>query len=419
MSQKLQPPRGVRDLFDDELRIFNKIIEICRGVADLHNYNEILLPIFEDSSVFLRTLGDTSDIVTKETYTFSDRDKRSLTLRPEFTAATVRALISNGMTQSMPKRFFTHGPLFRHERPQQGRYRQFHQFNCEFFGSESHLAEVEVINLIYIILSELGLNDYIKIEINSLGDKESSDSYTEALRIFLKENFHKLSEISKQRLERNPLRILDSKAPEDIELLVSAPNIQNFLSQDSIDHFANICDGLDLLSIPYSVNHKLVRGLDYYTDTVFEITCDKLGSQKAVAAGGRYNNLVESMGGPSIPAIGFALGIDRIYELIKPERNTHSKPVCYLIPIGDTAENYAISLACELRSKGIRIGFDYGFSTRKRMKIAGRENYSISLIFGDDELNNSEFILRDMRVSEEKKIHKEELDEVLIQLLSV
>jgi histidyl-tRNA synthetase len=214
------------------------------------------------------------------------------------------------------------------------------------------------------------------------------------------------------------LRILDSKAPEDIELLTDGPNIQNFLNSDSINHFANVCDGLDLVEVPYKVNHKLVRGLDYYTNTVFEITCDKLGAQKAIAAGGRYNNLVESMGGPNIPAIGFAIGIDRVYEILKSEKNVEN-PICYLIPIGDAAENHAINLSYELRKKGIRVALDYNSSTKKRMKIAAREGYPICIIFGDDELENVEFILRDMRISDEKKVHREELDEVLIQLLVV
>ncbi len=419
MTQKLQTVRGIRDLLDDELETYNRIINICSRIASLHNYDEILLPIFEYSSVFLRTLGDESDIVTKETYTFSDRDKRSLTLRPEFTAAMVRSIISNGLTQSMPRRFFTHGPLFRHERPQQGRYRQFYQFNCEFFGSNSPLADVEIINLLYIILCELGLKNQIQIEINSLGDKASSDKYNAVLQVYLTDNFAKLSEVSKERVNKNPLRVLDSKEEKDIELLRWGPSIEDFLSQESVDHFSAVCDNLDLLGIKYTVNYRLVRGLDYYTNTVFEITTNKLGTQKAIAAGGRYNGLVESMGGSDTPAIGFAVGVDRINELLKTSNGIKTAPnkTCYLIPIGDAAESHAVNLSHELRKKGIRAALDYNLSTKKRMKIADREGYPICIIFGDEELENSEFVIRDMLNSDEKKVHEEELDEVLIQLL--
>ncbi len=419
MTKKLQTIRGIRDLLDDELETYNRVIEVSSRLAALHNYDEIVLPILEYSSVFFRTLGEASDIVTKETYTFADRDKRSITLRPEFTASTVRSLISNGLTQSMPKRFFTYGPIFRHERPQRGRYRQFYQFNCELFGNDSPMADVEVINLLSLILSELDLSKEFEIEINSLGDKESSNIYTKILRQYLLDNFDKLSDVSKERVNKNPLRVLDSKDEEDIEILALAPSIRDFLNQQSIDHFANVCENLDLLQIQYKINYKLVRGLDYYTNTVFELTAEKLGAQKAIAAGGRYDSLVESMGGLQTPAVGFALGIDRIHELLKEcnvLKNT-SKSLCYLIPIGDSAETYSFNLAQALRKKGITVCLDHNFSTKKRIKIADRERYPICLIFGDEELESGEFILRDMVASEERRINEEELDEVLIQRL--
>lgn len=421
MAQKLQTVRGIRDLLDGEIATYNRMIDIGSRIASLHNYDEILLPIFEYSSVFLRTLGDASDIVNKETYTFSDRDKRSLTLRPEFTAAMVRSLISNGLTQEMPKRFFTHGPLFRHERPQQGRYRQFHQFNCELFGSNSPLADVEIINILYLILSEFGLEDKIKIEINSLGDKESSEKYTEVLRQYLIDNIDRLSEISKERVAINPLRVLDSKDDRDIEVISKAPSIEQFLTSESLEHFSNVCANLSLLGIKYNINRRLVRGLEYYTHTVFEFITDKLGTQKAIAAGGRYNDLIESMGGPAIPAIGFAIGIDRIHELLQVYQlnKTNKNHTCYLIPIGNTAEVYGFNLALKLRQKGIKVAFDYNLSTKKRLKIADREGYSLCLIFGDDELKNGEFIIRNMNISQEKRVPIEGLDKALIQFLSM
>jgi histidyl-tRNA synthetase len=415
MAQKLQTVRGVRDLIDSELETYDRVIAISSNIAKLHNYEKILLPIFEYSSVFLRTLGEESDIVTKETYTFSDRDKRSITLRPEFTASIVRSLISNGLTQNLPRRFFTYGPLFRHERPQQGRYRQFYQFDCELFGSSSHMADVEVINLLYLILRELKVENKITIEINSLGDKESTDNYRAVLREYFSDNINKLSHVSKERLKKNPLRILDSKEEDDIALVKGAPVLWNFLNQQSIDHFSNICETLDVLGIKYRQNPRLVRGLDYYTHTVFEFISNT--SNKAIAAGGRYDKLVENMGGPEIPAVGFALGIDRLHDLLKPKKANPINNVCYLIPIGDSAELYGITLSNKLRNSNIITVLDYNISTKKRMKIADREKYPICIIFGEEEIENEELTVRDMVSSEETKVHIEELAEVLVKLL--
>ena len=414
MAQKLQTVRGVRDLVEEELATYDRVLAISSKLAKLHNYEKILLPIFEYSSVFLRTLGEESDIVTKETYTFSDRDKRSITLRPEFTASIVRSLISNGLTQSLPRRFFTYGPLFRHERPQQGRYRQFYQFDCELFGSSSHMADVEVINLLYSILRELKVESKVTVEINSLGDRESTDNYRAVLREYFSDNIDELSEVSRERLKKNPLRILDSKEEQDIAIVKGAPVLWNFLNQESIDHYSNICEALDTIGIRYEQNSRLVRGLDYYTHTVFEFISN--ASQKAIAAGGRYDKLVEDMGGPSIPAVGFALGIDRLHDLLKPKKNNRSNLICYLIPIGDDAEAYGVSLAEKLRENNIVTVLDYNLSTKKRMKIADREKYPICLIFGEEEIKDEEVVLRNMVTSEETKVHIEELFEALGKL---
>lgn len=415
MAQKLQTVRGIRDLVEEELATYDRVLAISSKLAKLHNYEKILLPIFEYSSVFLRTLGEESDIVTKETYTFSDRDKRSITLRPEFTASIVRSLISNGLTQNLPRRFFTYGPLFRHERPQQGRYRQFYQFDCELFGSSSHMADVEVISLLYSILSELKVESKVTVEINSLGDRESTDKYRAVLREYFSDNIDELSEVSKERLKKNPLRILDSKEEQDISIVKGAPVLWNFLNQESIDHYSNICEALDTIGIRYEQNSRLVRGLDYYTHTVFEFISN--ASQKAIAAGGRYDKLVEDMGGPSIPAVGFALGIDRLHDLLKPKKTVNeSNLICYLIPIGDDAEAYGVGLAEKLRKNNIVTVLDYNLSTKKRMKIADREKYPICLIFGDEEIENKEIVLRNMVTSEETKVHIEELFEALGKL---
>ena len=333
MLSKIRPIRGMRDLMYEELKYFNKILEIGKKLAKLYNYNEIILPIIEQSDVFLRTLGSDSDILTKETYTFLDREKRSVTLRPEFTASVVRSLISNGMIQQMPQRLFTYGALFRHERPQLGRYRQFYQINYEYFGSASPLSDVEMISLAMSIVKELGIGDAVKLEINTLGDVESIGNYKTALVKYFEKHKHDLSETSLKRLNKNPLRILDSKDEKDKALIKAAPNIVQYLNDDSWTHYSKVCDGLDNLEIEYKVNSKLVRGLDYYTHTVFEITTDMLGSQNAICAGGRYDNLIERMGGHYTPAVGFGMGIDRTCELLKRYLENHStqEDLCYIV----------------------------------------------------------------------------------------
>ena len=420
MTQKIQTLRGIRDLVDAEFETYRKIVEIGSRIAEMHNYKPILLPIFEYSSVFFRTLGETSDIVTKETYTFSDREKRMLTLRPEFTASIVRALISNGLTQSMPQRFFTYGPLFRHERPQLGRYRQFYQFDCELFGSSSPCADVEVINILLLILRELKVDKHIQIEINSLGDSESINKYQDALKQYLLKYENDLSEISKKRLLTNPLRILDTKEEQDLLIIADAPLISHYFNYASAEHYAAVCEGLELLNINFKMNNKLVRGLDYYTHTVFEITTNKLGSQNAIVAGGRYNDLVEMMGGGSIPAVGFAIGIDRIHELLKQDDllSYDIKAMCYLVPIGPAAQQHAISIASELRNQGIIVCLDYDLTIKKRLKIADREKAQLCIIFGDDELENNEYKIRYMSDSTEVKIHSEELYDTIFQYLN-
>ncbi len=417
MKQEIQTIRGIRDLVSNELETHKKIVQIGEEIATLHNYAPITLPIFEYSSVFHRTLGETSDIVNKETYTFVDREKRTVTLRPEFTAAMARAIISNGWTQNLPKRFFTYGPLFRHERPQKGRYRQFYQFDCELFGSASPYADVEIINIMLSILKALKLEEVVDLEINSLGDPESAEKYREVLKKYFLSYESKLSELGKKRLATNPLRLLDTKDEGDLEIVQNAPIISDYLNQESLDYYSSVCENLTHLNIKYKENPRLVRGLDYYTHIVFEVKSKIAGSQNAIGAGGRYNNLFEDMGGPSIPAVGFGLGIDRIYDLLNQDNSISNNPVCYLIPIGNTAENHAISLANDLRAKSIKVALDYGLSTKKRLKIADREKACLCIIFGDDELESSEYIVRDMSNSQEETVHGEELDEVILKYL--
>lgn len=356
MSFKLQPIRGTRDILREELYFFNKVINYARNIANLYCYEEIITPIFEDSSVFHRTLGETSDVVSKETYTFVDRDKTSITLRPEFTATIVRAIISNGLSQSLPLKFFTYGPVFRHERPQHCRYRQFNQINFEFLGPNDPKSDIEIICLALYLLKELNLEHLVRLEINTVGDLESRKNYSQALTSYLQKHKSSLSEDSLRRLEHNPLRILDSKDQNDKYILKSAPSILNYLTPDAEQYYREVTSLLEFLNIKYHSNTNLVRGLDYYTHTVFEFATELLGSQGTVLAGGRYNGLVKLMGGPSINAIGFAAGIERLVELHKKENGEINRQKNFhLIPIGEDAEKQALKIAEKLRSGGFNI----------------------------------------------------------------
>jgi histidyl-tRNA synthetase len=399
---KLQPVRGTRDILGKDIPYFNMVINIAKVFASLYKYDEIVTPIFEFSDIFLRTLGEASDIVSKETYTFSDRDKTSITLRPEFTAGIVRALISNGLTQTLPQKLFTYGPLFRHERPQKARYRQFHQINFEFIGAKDPYSDVETIQLACDILKELGLSQEVKLELNTLGDSTSRQNYKAKLIEYFSRYQADLSPDSQIRLDKNPLRILDSKDEGDKKIILNAPKGHEYLTPQARAYFDKILEGLEYLGIPYSLNEKLVRGLDYYTHTVFEFTTNRLGSQGTVLAGGRYDGLVETMGGPSVPAIGFAAGIERLAELmLELSGEAAENQVFSLIPIGEEAEKYALKLAHDLRKSGFPIDFDFASNVGKRMKRANKIKAHLCLLFGDEELAAKQVKVKDMLTGEE------------------
>ena len=389
---KFREVRGTKDLLGDEFYKFQYIQHLAQTIASRYGFIPVDTPIIEFTEIFTK-LGDTSDIVTKEMYNFKDKGGEDITLRPEFTSAVVRLLISKNLT--VPVKLFSNGPVFRYERPQKCRQRQFHQINFEFFGSDSPIADIEMISLGYNILNELKLLDRVKLEINFLGDKETVSSYKIHLVEYLNKYKKDLSEDSQRRLIFNPLRILESKSSEDRKILVNAPSISSFYSQNSQNFFKEVLDGLDRLSIDYVINHNIVRGLDYYCNTVFEFTTSELGSQNAVLAGGRYDGLVKSMGGNDTPAIGFAAGIERLSALVDYE---HKKPKSVvLIPIGDNARSYAVKLAYELRCKGICVYWnDYkGSSLKNELRKANDDD--IVLIFGDEELQNNTVKVKDMK----------------------
>jgi histidyl-tRNA synthetase len=390
----LQPVRGTHDLLPEDMRRHRRVVDSAHAVSERFGYLEIETPIFEFSEVFKRTLGDTSDIVTKEMYSFTDRGGEGLTLRPEGTASVARAFISGGLAQNLPLKFFYHGPMFRYERPQKGRLRQFHQIGIELLGVAAPAGDIEVIATGHAILAELGLADRITLEINSLGDGESRQAYRAELVRYFGGHRDRLSADSRDRLERNPLRILDSKDEGDRRIVAEAPLFGDYLNQASRDFFAAVTCGLDALGIPYRVSPRLVRGLDYYCHTAFEFVTDTLGAQGTVMAGGRYDGLIETMGGPSTPGVGWASGIERLAMMLEATPPAR-RPVA-VIPVGEEAQTPALKLAHDLRKAGFAVELGYGGNMSKRLKRANRLNASVALLMGEDELKGGGVTLRDL-----------------------
>lgn len=394
MSRTLQPVRGTQDLLPAAMRRHRAVVDTARLRALRFGYEEIATPIFEFTEVFARPIGETTDIVMKEMYSFADKGGEEVTLRPENTAGVVRAVIANGLTQSLPLRFFYHGPMFRYERPQKGRFRQFHQIGVELIGVKEPQGDVEVIALGADILAALGVLDRTELRLNTLGDAESRGAYRDALVKYFTEHAHKLSEDSRKRLERNPLRILDSKDQADIALSTAAPHFEDYLTSASREFFSRVRDGLDALGIRYKLDPRLVRGLDYYTHTAFEFVTTELGSQGAVLAGGRYDGLMGVMGGPETPGVGWAAGIERLALMIA-EPEASPRPIA-LVPIGAEAETLALRLAQELRRAGFSVDLAYSGNLQKRMRRADKIKACAAIILGEDELKRGQAAVRDL-----------------------
>jgi len=404
---KLQPVRGTHDSLPEETRRSRYVIETAREMSERYGFGEIATPIFEFTEVFKRTLGDTSDVVTKEMYTFADRGDESLTLRPEYTAGIARAFISGGLSQLAPLKFFGHGPMFRYERPQKGRLRQFHQIDAEIIGVAGHQADIEVIALGHDILNALGVGELVTLELNTLGDTTSRTAYRDVLVEYFSAHLDKLSEDSKLRLERNPMRILDSKNEGDRALVADAPRMGDYLNTQSADFFAGVCAGLDDLGIPYQINHALVRGLDYYTHTAFEFTTTALGSQGAVIAGGRYDGLIELMGGPSTPGIGWAGGIERLSMLCNIEVAA-PRPIV-IVPVGEAAQSVAMKVAHDLRQAGYVVDMGYSGNLAKRLKRANKADAVAAVMLGEDELAKGVATVRDLGTGEQREAALDDL----------
>jgi histidyl-tRNA synthetase len=389
----LQSVRGTQDLLPEVARRHHCVVERARAVAELYGFAEMATPIFEFTEVFARPIGEHTDIVAKEMYTFTDRGGEELTLRPENTAGVVRSVISNGLAQSAPIKFFYSGPMFRYERPQKGRFRQFHQIGVELIGVAQPQADIEVIALGNRILEVLGVDQRVELELNTLGDPASRVSYRHALVAYFSARVSELSEDSRRRLERNPLRIFDSKEEADQRVARDAPPFADYLNYVSRQFFDQVQAGLERLGIGYRLNPRLVRGLDYYTHTAFEFVTADLGAQGTVMGGGRYDGLVELMGGPPLPGVGWAAGVERLAMLVATPPPPH--PIA-LVPIGEACEIVALKLAEDLRSQGLPVDLGYSGSLGRRLRRADKIGALAAILLGDDELARGVATVRDL-----------------------
>ena len=407
MSRGPQKIRGTQDILGEEADRFVKVIDTFDRIRRLYAFQHVEVPMFEATEVFARSIGETTDIVSKEMYTFEDRGGDSLTLRPEFTAGICRAYISNGWQQLAPLKLATSGAVFRYERPLKGRFRQFHQLDAEIIGSDAPAADVELLVLGDQLLRELGIADAVRLELNTLGDAETRDSWRAALIDHFEKHRGDLSKESLDRLERNPLRILDSKEPQDRPVADGAPGIDDFLTPAAADFFATVTAGLDAAGVRWMRNAKLVRGLDYYRHTAFEFVTDQLGAQGAVIAGGRYDGLIESLGGPSTPAVGWAAGIERLAMLTSTPTSLSVDAV--LVPLGEKAEAEAVGVVAQLRRAGIACDMAFRGNMKKRMQKAAASGAHVAIIIGDDELARGVAGVKDLSSGAQREVSLAEI----------
>ncbi len=414
MSTKIQAPRGTADTLPAEVWRWHAVEKISREVAELYDFAEIRTPIFEHTELFHRGVGETSDIVSKETYTFDDRGGRSLTLRPEGTAGVVRAMIEHSVLadQGARAKVFYLGPNFRYERPQKGRYTQHHQFGAEAFGVADPEQDVECILLQTDLYRRCGVKE-LELKVNSLGDRDSKERYRDALIAFLTPLAAKLGEESQRRLATNPLRILDSKDPRDQEICKDAPPAVESLSEKSRAHFDRVKQLLEGSHVPFRVDPTLVRGFDYYTETLWEVTAGGLGSQNAIGGGGRYDNLVEQLGGRPTPGVGFGSGLERLLIALESQGvqlPDHRKPLVWIVTQSDAAKSTAWNLLATLRAAGVKADTDVsGRSLKSQFKLADREKARWCVVIGDAELENKTVALKDMKTSQQESVAMSEL----------
>lgn len=407
-----QPVRGTHDLLPDDFRRHKWVTDTACEIAERYGFAEMTPPVFEFTQVFSRTMGETSDVVTKEMYTFPDRSgEEEMTLRPEFTAGICRAFVSNALYDQAPFKVFARGPLFRYERPQKGRQRQFHQIDVEIIGVAGPEADIEVLSVGQHILEELGVAKDVTLKLNTLGDPKCRGLYREKLIAYLEPFKAELSEDSQQRLYRNPLRVFDSKSERDQEIVSGAPLLKDHLNDTSRQFFDAVCDGLARLGIPFVLDSGLVRGLDYYTHTAFEFVTTTLGAQGAVIAGGRYDGLIEQLGGRPTPGIGWAGGVERL-AMMAGDAGRRSYPVA-IVPIGEAAQARALTLSHELRKAGYRIELGYSGNMKRRLARADKAGAVAAVLIGEDELAKGVATVRDMKSGEQSEVALAQLVENL------
>jgi histidyl-tRNA synthetase len=411
MSKGPQKIRGTQDIWGEDADRFQAVVAAFERVRRLYGFGRVEMPVFESTAVFARSIGETTDIVSKEMYSFEDRGGDSLTLRPEFTAGICRAYLSEGWQQLAPVKLVTHGPAFRYERPQKGRYRQFHQLDAEIIGAGEPAADVEIVAMGAQLLDELGIGGRVELKLNTLGDPATRDAWRAALVDYFQGHRNDLSAESRARLEKNPLRILDSKEHQDWPIVDGSPVVDDFLTPEAADYFAKVTGGLDAAGIAWTRDSRLVRGLDYYRHTAFEFVTEDLGAQSAVIAGGRYDGLIESLGGPPTPAVGWAAGIERLGMLVEAP----AKPGvdAALVPLGAAAETAAIGLVAQLRRAGIACEMAYKGNMKRRMQKADTGGARYAIILGDDELARGEAAVKDLRSGEQKSVPLDALAEAV------
>jgi histidyl-tRNA synthetase len=410
---KFRTIKGTKDILPDEIAGWQYVESVVRRVMHDFNYREIRTPVFEQTGLFARSIGELTDIVSKEMYTFLDRSEESVTLRPEGTAAALRAYIQNNLGEQSPlTKVYYIGPMFRQERPQAGRLRQFHQFGAEALGASSPLLDIETMILPLEIYKQLGI-DHFSLKINSVGCEKCRPAYKKLLQTELRKVSSQLSPDSQARVEQNPLRVLDSKNEKDRELTNNMPLMNKHLCQECDAHFAAVRSIFDVLAISYEVDGRLVRGLDYYTKTAFEITSTALGSQDALAGGGRYDLLVEELGGKSTPGVGFAAGIERLLMVLTKLGKNNQKqapPIIYFVGLDEPARNWTFLKANELRQKGICAEIDYlGRSVKSQMREANRQQAQYVIVVGDQELKTKTAKLKNMLSGEETSISLDDI----------
>lgn len=414
MGKNIQAIRGMNDYLPADTRVWQKIEATLKNILQGYGFSEIRTPIVEQTPLFRRAIGEVTDVVEKEMYTFNDRNEESLTLRPENTAGCVRAGIEHGLLYNQEQRLWYLGPMFRYERPQKGRYRQFHQLGAEVFGLAGPDIDAEVILMTARWWRALGISEHVTLELNSIGSLDARANYRDALVAFLEQHKDKLDEDCKRRMYSNPLRVLDSKNQDIQALLNDAPALFDYLDAESREHFEGLCKLLDNAGIQYRVNQRLVRGLDYYNRTVFEWVTTALGSQGTVCAGGRYNGLVEQLGGRATPAVGFAMGMERMVLLVQevnPEFTADTSVAdVYLASFGENSQQAALLIAEKVRDElpTLRLMTNHGGGNfKKQLARADKQGAKIALILGEDEINNSQVTLKDLRTGEQETISQQ------------